>query len=125
MTGVPSNYDHRTTEISSTSLPTPTLIGIILGVVVGVCLVVVVGWLLLRRHRKQQAYDEKRVDPPSYSEHGPIEMDANDQTRAEMEANNPPKAEMEADNLPRAEMAANNPPAVFELDGTSPYTRGR
>ena len=74
--------------------------------VVGVCLVAVLGWLLLRRRRKQKIYDEKQLDPPPYSKHDPVEMDAR--------------------NTARAEMDANSPVAVFELDGTSAsYIWGR
>ncbi|RJE22893.1 hypothetical protein PHISCL_04789 [Aspergillus sclerotialis] len=102
----PSNTSSNTPENHSSSLPTATLIGIIVGAVVGVCLVAVLGWLLLRRRRKQQIYDEKQPYPPPYSKHDPAEMDAS--------------------NTARVEMEANNPVAVFELEGTSPsYVRAR
>lgn len=51
---------------SSTPVPTTTLVGAVIGAVAGLCLLVVVGWLLVRRRRKQRVHGEILVDPPPY-----------------------------------------------------------
>jgi hypothetical protein len=83
----------------STSLPPPKLAGVIVGVILGVCLVVITGWLLYRRRRRQRQTCLDEPVPQPYSEdyfaktHEPLE-----QAPAEIDS---------------------SPARVFELDGGS------